>query len=126
MHQGGAGVTRWMASCPLCRRDVHFLLPLYDPEHPRSPPPPHGVIINEEHAKPVSIALTSAVEPSASREHTAGTNPGETSPSTTWHAKLFTQTLRKKLVIECLFYTLSMMVFILGFTMFRFVCLRSF
>lgn len=35
MHQGGIGVTRWLVSCPLCRRDVHFLLPLhrnYDPE----------------------------------------------------------------------------------------------
>nr|CDS16757.1 E3 ubiquitin protein ligase UBR3 [Echinococcus granulosus] len=39
MHQGGIGVTRWLVSCPLCRRDVHFLLPLdrnYSPEHSES------------------------------------------------------------------------------------------
>uniref|UniRef100_A0A5K3FC77 E3 ubiquitin-protein ligase n=1 Tax=Mesocestoides corti TaxID=53468 RepID=A0A5K3FC77_MESCO len=29
MHQGGISSTRWLASCPLCRRDVHYLLPLH-------------------------------------------------------------------------------------------------
>lgn len=93
-------MSRWMVSCPLCRRDVHFLLPLhanYDPENPQSPIPPSSLPLSPHPATPgvfLSASTEFATLTTASREQF---NP---LPTTDTQPKTFISILRNRLVIE--------------------------
>ncbi len=59
MHHGSSSAARWWATCPLCRRDVHYLLPLHrknDVECPPTPPP-HTVSVSEMTTSAPSMSL---------------------------------------------------------------------
>ncbi|VUZ38911.1 unnamed protein product [Hymenolepis diminuta] len=97
MRHGGGGMSRWMVSCPLCRRDVHFLLPLhanYDPENRQSPIPPSSLPLSPHLA-------TSGMFPSASTEFatltTASREQFNSLPTTDTQPKTFISILRNRL-----------------------------
>ncbi|VDO03822.1 unnamed protein product [Rodentolepis nana] len=96
MRHGGGAMSRWMASCPLCRRDVHFLLPLhadYEPDNPsyHTPPPPlstplHTSTPEVATSAPTEIAAVTTVPMEQSDLPVADTQP-----------KTFISILRKRL-----------------------------
>ena len=110
MHQGGIGVTRWLTACPLCRRDVHFLLPLhrnYDPEHPESPPltQPKAASAKEPSGVATVVPPTETIPPITEPSAQEASNPTKVDVihlhSTTQVSvppKTFIQYLRKRLV----------------------------
>ncbi|VDK36605.1 unnamed protein product [Taenia asiatica] len=118
MHQGGIGVTRWLVSCPLCRRDVHFLLPLhrnYDPERPEfqsplqlkalpeSNPAEGADVAATEKTSDVAAevvpgaAETSAQQPTASLKIEGASAPWPLPPPPLVSPKRFIQCLRERL-----------------------------